>query len=102
MWGLTPHLERIYLKSMFYVYVLKSQKDEKLYIGLTSDLRKRLAQHNNGKGKSTAYRTPFNLVYYEAYLSEKDALTGESQLKRFSGSYVHLRKRIGKSLILSK
>jgi len=38
---------------MFYVYVLKSIKDEKVYIGYTSDLVKRIEKHNSKKSKST-------------------------------------------------
>ena len=49
---------------MFYVYVLKSKKDNKLYIGYTKDLKKRIQIHNSGKNFSTAQRGPFSLVYY--------------------------------------
>lgn len=84
---------------MFYVYVLKSEKDGKIYIGSTNDLKRRLFEHNNKEEKSTHYRAPFRLIYYEAYLAEKDARIRESQLKRFSGAYTHLKKRIKNSLI---
>jgi putative endonuclease len=50
---------------MYYVYVLRSGKDGWFYTGCTADLKKRLAEHNNGKGRSTSYRVPFELVYYE-------------------------------------
>ncbi len=82
--------------------MIKSEKDDKLYIGFTSDLRRRLSEHNNKKGKSTWYRAPFNLIYYEAYAAEKDAKTRETQLKRFSGACTHLKRRIKNSLILFK
>jgi putative endonuclease len=55
------------------MYILKSLKDNKLYIGSTSDLRKRFKEHNLGLAISTKFRRPFKLVYYEAYLSEQDA-----------------------------
>ncbi|MDD2731052.1 MAG: GIY-YIG nuclease family protein [Candidatus Portnoybacteria bacterium] len=84
---------------MFYVYVLKSEKDGKLYIGYTNDLRRRVVEHNSGAGKTTNPRKPFALVYYEAYLSQKDAKYRENQLKRFSGSYIHLKRRIKNSII---
>jgi putative endonuclease len=51
---------------MYYVYVLKSKKDGKFYTGCTGNLRKRLNEHNDGTARSTRYRTPFELVYYEA------------------------------------
>ena len=87
---------------MYYVYVLKSEKDDKLYIGYTKDLRRRVHQHNTSSSLSTKSRIPFQLVYYEAYLSEKDAKDRERKLKRFAGSYTHLKHRIKNSLILSK
>ncbi len=86
---------------MFYVYVLKSKKDDRLYIGFTNDLKRRFLEHNKGLVESTKPRRPFVLVYYEAFASEKDAILREQNLKRFSGSTIHLRKRICNS-ILSK
>ena len=87
---------------MFYVYVLRSDKDGALYIGSTNDLRRRLQEHNSGKVESTHSRFPFQLVYYEAYAAQQDARKRESQLKRFSGAYTHLKRRIVNSLILFK
>jgi len=66
---------------MFYVYILRSKKDNDFYIGCTSDLKKRLNEHNLGKSKSTASRIPFVLVYYEAYINKEDAFTREQYLK---------------------
>jgi len=43
---------------MFYVYVLESKKEKELYIGFTTDLRRRIAEHNSGKNKSTKPYTP--------------------------------------------
>ena len=83
---------------MFYVYVLKSNKDDKLYIGYTNNLRRRVSEHNNGKNFSTKNRGTFSLVYYESYKSQKDATTREKQLKKFKSSYGQLKKRILNSL----
>ncbi len=83
---------------MYYVYVIKSKKDSKVYIGLTNDLRKRLTEHNLGLTKSTKYRKPLVLVYYEAYTSLKDAQMREKKLKKFKNSYAELKKRIINSL----
>ena len=83
---------------MYYVYVLKSLKDKNLYIGYTNDLKRRLFEHNTNRSKSTKFRTPFELIYYEAYASEKDAKDREYKLKRFSGSYIHLKGRIKNSI----
>ncbi|MAF20515.1 MAG: excinuclease ABC subunit C [Parcubacteria group bacterium] len=84
---------------MFYVYVLKSKKDNKLYIGCTSDLRRRYHEHNNGQSLSTKNRRPFELIYYEAYSSSKDAIARERKLKRFKNSYTELKKRLYNSIM---
>lgn len=83
---------------MYYLYVLKSTKDSHLYIGSTNDLKKRFAEHNNGKVFSTKHRRPFNLIYYEAYSSEKDARMREHNLKLRSRAFAQLKKRINRSL----
>lgn len=70
---------------MFYTYILKSEKDNNLYIGFTSDLRKRIEFHNQGLNKSTAYRRPLKLIYYEGYISENDARKRELFLKSGRG-----------------
>lgn len=84
---------------MFYVYILKSDKDGKLYVGLTNDLRRRFKEHNTGQNKSTKSRRPFKLAYYEAYLDFKDAEIRETKLKQFKNSYTELKKRIHHSLL---
>ena len=66
---------------MYYVYLLKSLKDHELYTGFTNDLRRRFAEHQQGKNESTRYRRPFVLIYYEAYASESDARLRERRLK---------------------
>lgn len=70
---------------MFYVYVLQSEVDEGLYIGFTGDLKRRLAEHQEGLSFSTSYRRPWRLIYYEAYLDEADALGRERYLKSGGG-----------------
>lgn len=84
---------------MFYVYVLKSLKDGNTYIGSTSDLRRRLQQHNSGESKSTKPRAPFELRYYEAYTSEREAKDREFRLKKDGRALSQLRKRIEISLL---
>ena len=83
---------------MFYVYVLKSEKNNNIYIGYTEDLRKRLKEHNNKENKSTKNKTPFELIYYESYKSKSDAKYRENNLKRFAQAYTQLKKRIKNSL----
>lgn len=67
---------------MFYfVYILKSLKDDKLYIGYTNDLKRRLIEHNRGENFSTKFRRPLELIYYEAYKNKVDAETRETFFK---------------------
>ena len=86
------------LQNMFYLYVLKSFVDNKLYIGYTNDLKRRFDEYNKGQNKSTKLRAPFELIYYEAYKSKKDAAIRERKLKQFKNSYSELKKRITNSL----
>ena len=83
---------------MFYVYILKSEKDEELYIGSTKDLKRRIKEHESGESFSTKFRRPFNLVYYEAYKAEKDARLREAALKLRGRSRFHLLQRLKNSL----
>ena len=83
---------------MYYIYVLKSKIDQKLYTGSTNDLRRRLSEHNEGKVASTKYRRPLSLRYYEAYANEKDARHREQALKKDGRVLVQLKKRIYESL----
>jgi putative endonuclease len=78
---------------MFYVYLLRSKKDKKFYIGSTSDLKLRLQEHNDGKVKSTSYRRPLELIYYEAYVNENISRKRERQLKGGRANTA-LRKRL--------
>lgn len=66
---------------MYYAYVLYSYKDKKLYIGFTSDLKRRINEHKNGQARSTRYRGKLQLIYYEAFLSKTDALYREKYYK---------------------
>ncbi len=77
---------------MQYVYVLYSESDYGLYIGYTSDLRRRLKEHQTGKSFATSYRGPWRLIYYEAYVYEADALGREKFLKSGAGRK-HLEKQ---------
>ena len=58
---------------MYYTYVLYSLRDGRWYTGATSNLRERVREHETGRVRSTRHRRPFQLVYYEACLSEMDA-----------------------------
>ncbi|MFZ2484724.1 MAG: GIY-YIG nuclease family protein [Minisyncoccia bacterium] len=76
---------------MHYVYVLQSPKQ--FYIGSTSDLRRRLIEHQTNKSLSTKNRGPWKLIYYEASLSNRDARKREIYLKTAWGKR-YLKSRI--------
>ena len=69
------------MREHFYVYILRSWKDRKLYIGFTTNLRNRLSQHARGEVRSTSLRKPFNLIRYEYFINKDDALAREKFLK---------------------
>lgn len=73
---------------MHYVYVLKSQKDGGLYIGCTRDVPKRIAEHRNGRVRSTKSRLPVELIYKEAYADMYEAFRNERFYKTAKGKRV--------------
>jgi putative endonuclease len=70
---------------MFYVYVLISLRDRKLYVGFTGNLEKRIKEHNAGKSSSTKDRLPVELIYYEVYITKHEAERREKFLKGGNG-----------------
>ncbi len=83
---------------MFYTYVLLSLKNGTLYIGSTSDLKQRVEVHNNGLGgEYTKKNRPYKLIFYEAFLSKKDATKQETFYKSGYGREV-LKEKIEDSL----
>ncbi|KAB2842244.1 MAG: GIY-YIG nuclease family protein [Melioribacteraceae bacterium] len=70
---------------MFTVYVLKSLKDGKRYIGFTSELNRRFEEHNLGKVKSTKNRKPFELIYIENFTIKSEAAEREKFFKTHKG-----------------
>ena len=70
---------------MNYVYIIKSKRDFKRYIGLTNNLKRRLNLHNSGKVQATKNRKPFELIYYEEFEDRIDAAKREKFLKSGKG-----------------
>ena len=68
-----------------YVYILKSLRDHKYYIGETHDVEARLVFHNAGKQRSTKNRVPFKLILVEKLESRALALEREKQIKSWKG-----------------
>lgn len=66
---------------MYIVYILRSEKDGGYYTGYTSNIVKRLQQHNNGIVKATKYRRPYKVVYTEAHSEATEARKREYFIK---------------------
>jgi len=69
----------------YFVYILESEIDGRLYKGQTSDIEKRLTEHNSGKSKSTKGYKPWKLVYFETFETRDEALLREKYFKTGSG-----------------
>ncbi|HKL08394.1 MAG TPA: GIY-YIG nuclease family protein [Bacteroidales bacterium] len=70
---------------MFFVYIIKSQTDGRLYKGFTNNLERRLKEHNFGKNKTTAPYKPWILVYKETYQTRIEARDREKYFKSGAG-----------------
>lgn len=69
----------------YYVYILASKKNGTVYIGVTSDLKKRIYQHKNNfiEGFTQKYNVN-NLVYYEETNDINEAIKREKNLKSWN------------------
>lgn len=85
------------MKKYFYIYVLQSLKDYNFYTGYTTDLRKRMDDHEVGKVVSTRNRRPFELIYWEGCLNQQDATRREKYLKTAWGKR-YIKNRLKKYL----
>ena len=70
---------------IWYLYVVRCS-DSTLYTGVTTDLKRRLNEHNtsNRGAKYTKARRPINLVYYELYQSRSNAQKAEHKFKKLT------------------
>jgi putative endonuclease len=87
---------------MYCVYLLRSKTRGIFYIGYTKDIEKRLEEHNAGLVGYTKKFTPWDLIYYESYISLEDAKIRERSLKYFGKAYSQLKIRLKNSLDQSK
>ena len=85
---------------MYYVYLLQSEKDKRFYVGFTSDLKRRIFEHNTAKVQSTKAFIPYRLIYFEGFRSKKDALNREKMLKHHGQGIRRLKERLPGSTIL--
>ena len=61
------------LNKMFYIYILKSLKDNKTYVGYTNNVDRRLTEHNSGKNIATKNRRPLELIFSEEFETSIEA-----------------------------
>lgn len=76
---------------MYYLYVIKSDVSDRIYIGVSADVATRVTQHNNKKVFSTRPYVSWRLIYTESFDSKTFALKRERQIKR-SGAIRKLLK----------
>jgi len=76
-----------------FVYVLRSKTSGKLYVGLTSDVQRRLAAHNAGQNRSTARQKPWEVVATVEFKLERSAVRFERYLKSGSG-WAFVKRRL--------
>jgi len=70
---------------MYFVYVLRSQKDKLLYIGFTDNVESRVLRHQAEEVPATKFRRPVELIFFEAYMTKSDALRRERYFKTAKG-----------------
>ncbi|MFT4693843.1 MAG: putative endonuclease [Francisella sp.] len=76
------------MKKEFYVYILASKKNGTLYVGVTSDLIKRVWQHKNSIVESfTKKYLVHQLVYFEQHISIESAINREKRIKDWNRSW---------------
>ena len=81
---------------MFFVYILKSEKNGKYYVGSTGNLKGRLKKHNSGEVKSTKGLIPLKIVHVENYSTNNEAKKRESYIKkRKSRKYIESLIKFG-------
>ena len=73
---------------MFIMYVLRSEKDGRLYVGFTENLKRRISEHNSRKTKSTKGYRPWELVYYESLETRTEARKREKYFKSGIGKKI--------------
>ncbi len=84
---------------MYYVYLLKSRKNGKYYIGHTKNLKERILRHNTDfdKRRYTYGRGPWSLVFYEVFNTRSEAMRHERFLKTGKGRE-YIKNKVGDSI----
>ena len=69
---------------MYYVYLLRNESG-RVYTGFTRDLRRRVKEHFRGRVYSSSRMGELKLIYYEAFVNERDAQERENYFKTTKG-----------------
>jgi putative endonuclease len=70
---------------MFYLYVLRSERTGRRYVGSTQDVELRLRQHNSGQSLATKHGAPWRLIHHEQFLTRAEAVQRERFYKTGKG-----------------
>lgn len=90
--------ERASSASEAYVYLLRSRTTGKCYVGWTTDIKRRIEEHNSGKSQYTKSRGPWELIGYETYANAEEAKKRERAFKRNPRMLSYFKKRALSSL----
>ena len=74
------------------VYILQSKKDQSYYVGYTTNLKRRIEDHNSGSNKYSSSKKPYELAWYCVFKNKQKALEFERYMKSGSG-FAFSRKR---------
>jgi len=80
---------------MHFVYILRSQKYKRTYIGSSKNIEERLSEHNSGMVRSTKFYKPYNLIHKEVFATKSEARKRETELKNNSYKKEVLFKSLG-------
>ena len=91
------------IKEYYYVYVIRSLVNKKLYVGFTADIENRINKHNDGKVRSTKAYKPYKLVYKEQFNNKREARKRELYLKSGEGrEYIKLKLNSTNDVVMDR
>ena len=79
---------------MYIVYILKSIKSRRHYIGQTKNIKERANKHNLGLVRSTKHYKPWKVIYTESYKTRSAAVKREAEIKSYKGG-IKFKKLLG-------
>jgi len=83
----------------YFVYILRSLKDGSFYIGYTSNIDRRLEEHNLGESRYTKKKKPWEIFYFEIFRSKREALKRERFLKKQKNTSFYMKLKDRSSLV---